>query len=71
MSQAGIFSLVVRDDRFDSFFTASDYLRTRMKSIRAKRASKGYKNVQPNFADIERTHLMYLRTIYRPFVAIA
>ena len=71
MSQSGIFNLVLRDERFDPYFTASDYLRKRLTAIRAKRAEKGFENVQPTFADLERSHIMYLRSLYQPFVAVA
>lgn len=71
MSQSGVFQLILRDERYDAFFTASDYLRRRMKGIREKRAAEGLANVQPTFADIERSHVMFLRAIYRPFVAVA
>lgn len=71
MSQGAVFKLVLRDDRFDKFFTASDHLRRRLAAVRAARAAAGAPDPAPTFADIERTHLLYVRASYRPYVAVA
>jgi hypothetical protein len=71
MSQSGVFRLVARDQRFDNFFTASDFLRRRLTKIRVDREKRGEKNAQPTFTDLEKTHILFLRAIYRPFVAMA
>lgn len=71
MSQSGVFNLVLRDERFDNLFTASDYLRQRLDKIRDQRKKEGLKNVQPTVDDIKTSHLLYLRAIYKPYVAIA
>jgi hypothetical protein len=71
MSQGGVFNLVLRDERFDSIFTCSDFLRERLDRIRADRKARGERNIQPTFVDIERTHMLYVRSDYRPYVAIA
>ena len=69
MSQGAIFKLVLRDERFDKFFTASDYLRQRLDAIRVKR--KNETNPQPTFIDIERSHILYIHAAYRPYVSVA
>ena len=71
MSQGAIFKLVLRDERFDRFFTASDLLRTRIAAIRARRKAAGVPDTEPTFADIEQTHTLFVRSAYRPYVAIA
>lgn len=71
MSQSGVFRLVLRDERFDKFFTASDYLRQRMAEVREQRTLAGCRNPQPTFVDLERTHILYLRAVYRPFASVA
>lgn len=71
MSQGAVFKLVLRDERFDKFFTASDYLRQRLDAIRAKRKAAGEANVQPTFIDIERSHILYIHAAYRPYVSVA
>jgi hypothetical protein len=70
MSKGSIFTLIARDERFDKFFTASDYLRERLDAIRIIRAEKGLPNLQPTFADIERTHIIHVRSTYKPFVSV-
>jgi hypothetical protein len=69
--QAGPFSLIVRDDRNDAFFTASDYLRQRLNKIRVEREAQGLQNPLPTFTDIEKSHINYLRGVYKPYVAVA
>jgi hypothetical protein len=71
MSQGAVFKLVLRDERFDRFFTASDYLRQRFDAIRVKREAAGEKNVQPTFVDIEKSHILYIHAAYRPYVSVA
>jgi hypothetical protein len=71
MTQGGIFKLVLRDERFDNFFTASEHLRTRFKSIHAQRKSSGKKNTMPTFIDIEQSHVLYVYKTYKPYVAVA
>lgn len=70
-SLGGVWSILVRDERFDQYFTASDYLRKRLDAIRIIRAEKGEPNIQPTFADIEKSHMLHIRSSYRPFVSIA
>lgn len=71
MSQSGVFKLIVRDQRFDQLFTASDLLRKRLAQIRQSREEKDLENPQPTFVDVERSHILYLRAAYRPYVAVA
>ncbi len=65
----GVFRLVLRDERFDGFLQAADYLRRRLDAVRLRRRAAGEPNVQPTFADIEESHLLYIRAAYRPFVS--
>ncbi len=67
----GVFRLVLRDERFDGFLQAADYLRRRLDAVRLRRRAAGEPNVQPTFADIEESHLLYIRAAYRPFVSVA
>jgi hypothetical protein len=71
MSQSGTFTLVAEDERYDKYFTASEFLRRRIRAIVAQRSCEKKRNVQPTFADIEKTHILYLRSYYRPYVALA
>lgn len=86
MSQGAVFRLVLRDERFDNLFTASAYLRGRIQDITKERAARGAKensqraerglppkpvNPLPTFVDIARSHILFLRAVYKPFVAVA
>jgi hypothetical protein len=71
MSLGGVFTIVLRDERFDQFYTASDYLRERLNKIRKSRKAAGYTNPQPTFADLGHTHKFFLNETYKPFVANA
>lgn len=71
MSQSAIFDLVLRDDRFDRSFTASDFLRQRLLRIRQAREKAGWKDPLPTFTDLRRSHLLYVEAQYQPYVSIA
>ena len=60
MSKGAIFQLIVKDDRFDKVFTASEYLARNLKQ----------KGLNATFADIESSHRLYVRATYKPFAAI-
>lgn len=64
MAQGAVFRLVLRDERFDRAFTASDLLRARVKRAAARGPLPG-----PEF--LARTHALHVRSTYRPFVAVA
>jgi hypothetical protein len=66
-----IFKIVLRDERFDRYFTASDFLRCRLDAIRLKRKAAGFDNVQPTFLDIEQSHSLFIHSAYRPYVSTA
>lgn len=70
-TKGGVLTIITRDERFDKVFTASDYLRKRLDAIRAQRKEQKQKNIQPTFHDIERSHVLYVRGVYQPFVAVA
>lgn len=64
MSRGSIFTLVTQDDSTDKFFTAFDILIQRIQSINLSGRI-------PDTRDIERTHLLYTRSKYMPYVAMA
>ncbi len=65
MSSAGVFTLVTQDDITDSYFTAYNYLDSRLKKIHS-----GNKNI-PTINDIEQTHIVFVKSRYYPYVSIA
>ena len=64
MSSSGVFTLVTQDDISDSYFTAYSYLNSRLQSIQAT-------GVSPTLEDIEKTHIVFVKSKYYPYVAIA
>jgi hypothetical protein len=70
-TQGAVFNLVLRDERFDKLFQASDYLRMRLNKIRLERKSSGLPNIQPTFEDIRKTHILFIHALYKPFVSVA
>ena len=71
MSAGAAFNLILKDDRFDKYFTMTSYLQDRINQIKAKRKASGETIVEPTFADIERTHKLYILGGYKPYVALA
>lgn len=65
MSSAGVFTLITQDDITDTYFTAYEYLENRLKAI--------FKNTKtkPTINDIEKTHIVFVKSRYYPYVAIA
>jgi hypothetical protein len=63
MSQGGLFKLVSTDEKVDKFFIASNFLHKRLSEIKLTKS--------PSFSDIEKSHILYIGTTYKPFVSIA
>lgn len=79
MTQSGIYKIILRDDRFDAPLRASDLLSKKLKEIQRKKeamargstAGKDRCNILPSVDDISRDHIMYVGSIYKPFVSVA
>ena len=71
MSAGAAFSLILKDDRFDRYFTMTSYLQDRINKAKARRKADGEAIIEPTFADIERTHKLYILGGYKPYVALA
>lgn len=65
MSSAGVFTLVSQDDTTDSYFTAYSYLENRLRGI------YNTTGVLPTIADIEQSHILFVKSKYYPYVSIA
>lgn len=63
MSRGAIFTLVTQDDKTDKYFTAIDLLIQRINDIKKI-------NKIPTTKDIEKTHLLYTKSRYIPYVAV-
>jgi len=71
MSQGAIFSLVLNDARFDKYITATDYLSSRIKTLRFTRKSQCKANTVPTFAELGQSHILYVKSTYKPYAAVA
>lgn len=70
MAQSGVFSLLVRDERFDQFFTATEVLRDRIARLTKERRARGDCGLPPA-RELETSHRVFLRSDYKPFVNTA
>lgn len=69
MSTGGIFNLITNDGKQDRMLMASEFLSQRIEEIKTSRALMENKN--PTLADIERTHILFMNSHYKPFAAMA
>jgi hypothetical protein len=63
MSRGAIFTLVTQDDITDKFFTAMDLLMSRIADFREV-------GLEPTVRDIEKSHILYTKSKYVPYVAV-
>ena len=82
MTQSGVYKIILRDDRFDASLRASDLLHKLLTEIRQKKIAKikatsangqipkGY-NVLPTVDDITQNHVLFVGSVYKPFVSVA
>jgi hypothetical protein len=72
MTQAGVFRIILKDDRFDASLRASELLHERLKKI-AQQNTEAKKDYNPlaSISDIEQSHIMYINSTYKPYVSVA
>lgn len=71
MATGGIFQLLVNDGNQDKLLMATELLNTRLKEVERLRCKNpAIKDTTPTLVDIERTHVLFLNSHYKPFVAI-
>jgi hypothetical protein len=71
MATGGVFKLITNDGKADRMLMATQMLRNRLNSVRAKRrADPSLKDETPTLLDIERTHVLFTNAHFKPFVAI-
>lgn len=71
MSTGGVFQLVSNDGRMDQLLLANQLLRDNIAAVKARRAAAGEADVNPSLADLERTHVLFVNSHHKPYVAIA
>jgi len=65
------FQLITNDGKQDRMLMATQMLRNRLDSVRAKRrANPAIRDETPTLLDIERTHVLFTNAHFKPFVAI-
>ena len=71
MATGGVFQLITNDGKQDRMLMATQMLRNRLESIRAKRrADPSISDETPTLLDIERTHVLFTNAHFKPFVAL-
>lgn len=71
MATGGIFQLITNDGRQDRMLMASELLRNRLESIiSSRKANPAYSDSTPTLLDIEKTHILFTNSHFKPFAAI-
>lgn len=72
MAAGPIFSLIVNDSYQDQILLATELLNKRLREIKRLRSKNpAIKDKTPTLVDIERTHVMFMNSHFKPFVSIA
>jgi hypothetical protein len=70
MATGGIFQLITNDGKQDRMLMATQLLKQRIDTARAKRIAGGLSDCTPTLYDIERTHILFTNAHFKPFAAI-
>uniref|UniRef100_K3X3E3 Major capsid protein N-terminal domain-containing protein n=1 Tax=Globisporangium ultimum (strain ATCC 200006 / CBS 805.95 / DAOM BR144) TaxID=431595 RepID=K3X3E3_GLOUD len=71
ISSGGVFTLVSNYGRMDQLLLANSVLRDNITNVKARRAAAGEADTNPSLADLERTHVLFVNSHHKPYVAIA
>lgn len=69
MSTGGIFTLITNDGKQDRMLMASELLKSRLTRLMQLRQSAG-KDPTPTLMDIEKTHVLFMNSHFKPFAAL-
>lgn len=69
MSAGAVFKLIANDGKADKLITASELLKNRLVDISCERRSRGM-DPTPLLTDIEKTHVLYVNSHFKPHAAI-
>jgi len=69
MSTGGIFTIITNDGKQDRMLMATDLLKSRLRRIVEQRVKQGLEPT-PTLADIEKTHVLYVNSHFKPFAAL-
>ena len=70
MSAGAVFKLIANDGKADRMIMATELLNQRIKDIMCARAARGFADPTPTLVDIERTHILFVNSHFKPFAAI-
>jgi hypothetical protein len=71
MSTGGIFQLIANDGAQDKLLMATELLNRRLKEIHRLRCKHpAIRDPTPTLVDIERTHILFINSHFKPFVAV-
>jgi hypothetical protein len=70
MSSGGVFTIIANDGKADRMIMATELLAQRIKDIMCMRAKQGFADPTPTLMDIERTHVLFVNSHFKPFAAI-
>jgi hypothetical protein len=68
MSSGGVYSLLTNDGKQDQMLMATEALSRRLAAIR--KARENMANPTPTLADIEKTHIIFMNSHFKPFAAM-
>lgn len=71
MSAGGVFALIANDGGIDAILMATKLLNARIADIICARRNAGNADLTPSLNDLQRTHILYVTAVFKPFVAIA
>lgn len=72
MSNGGAFKLLSNDGKQDDMIMATRYLNSRLQKIQSLRSrDPRIKDPTPSLGDIEKTHILFVNSHFKPFVAVA
>lgn len=70
MATAGIFTLITNDGKQDKMLMATDLLKRRLAAVTQARKRAGLKDTTPTLLDIEKSHVLFMNSHFKPFAAI-
>ena len=70
MSAGAVFKIIANDGKADRMIMATKLLNTRIKDIMVARKMAGKADFTPTLVDLERTHILYMNSHFKPFAAI-
>lgn len=71
MSTGGIFQLIANDGAQDKLLMATELLNKRLREIKRLRCKHpAIRDPTPTLIDIERTHILFINSHFKPFVAV-